>query len=198
MSLLINREVYFSDPSHFNDPYDCQISLLDAVNAAVEHAETVTKKGVKDKLSKLKGLNHIFEKMESDLKNLGIFSLSRTCENVLMWSHYAEDHKGFCLGFKLSDKFHTWNEHDKVIGCHDVIYTKSNPFLNYFIDSAKSEKASKCDDFRMSLTLIGLLSKSKAWEYEKEVRVFRRIPGMVSFSPTDLVEVVFGLNMRVS
>ncbi|MFZ1827829.1 MAG: hypothetical protein WAW42_03450 [Candidatus Competibacteraceae bacterium] len=37
--MLINREFYFSDPAHLNDPFDCQISIRESVEEAVEHAE---------------------------------------------------------------------------------------------------------------------------------------------------------------
>jgi hypothetical protein len=43
--------------------------------------------------------------------------------------------------------------------------------------------------------VTGLLVKSKAWEYENEVRIIRGKPGKVKFSPFDLKVVVFGLNM---
>lgn len=54
LSMLINREFFFSDPRHFNDPYDCQISIIDAIRAAIEQAEVIgTRESVKSKLEKL-------------------------------------------------------------------------------------------------------------------------------------------------
>lgn len=35
-------------------------------------------------------------------KQFGIYSLTSKSDNLLMWSHYADSHKGFCVGF---DKF---------------------------------------------------------------------------------------------
>ncbi|MBL7103181.1 MAG: DUF2971 domain-containing protein [Bacteroidales bacterium] len=29
----------------------------------------------------------------------GILSLSAKWDNILIWGHYAEKHKGFCIGF---------------------------------------------------------------------------------------------------
>ena len=195
LSIIIDKEVYFASPNDFNDPYDCQISLLEAAKAAVQKAENETKKDVKSKLGKITRLNNIFEKMEGDIKTSGIFSLSSLPDDVLMWSHYADDHEGFCIGFRLSEKFRTWYEPEKIIGLHEVNYTETNPFLEYFVDFAREAKLPKWEDFWMPIMLLGLLSKSKKWGYEKEVRVIRGLPGAVPFDATELVEVIFGLHM---
>ena len=33
------------------------------------------------------------------INNIGIFSLSKVPDNILMWSHYADSHKGIVLEF---------------------------------------------------------------------------------------------------
>ena len=35
----------------------------------------------------------------------GCLSLSATCTNILMWSHYASDHRGFVVGFDPNHEF---------------------------------------------------------------------------------------------
>ena len=35
------------------------------------------------------------------LHDTGISCFSETPENILMWSHYADDHKGVCIGFSI-------------------------------------------------------------------------------------------------
>ena len=37
--------------------------------------------------------------MEKDINNFGAFSMSQLKDNILMWSHYANQHKGFCIEF---------------------------------------------------------------------------------------------------
>ena len=34
-------------------------------------------------------------------KTVGIYSLSRTPYDELMWSHYGESHEGFCIEYDL-------------------------------------------------------------------------------------------------
>ncbi|MCV2884796.1 DUF2971 domain-containing protein [Aestuariibacter sp. AA17] len=38
-------------------------------------------------------------------RNIGILSLSKTNENLLMWSHYAQNHQGFVIGFNEEHDF---------------------------------------------------------------------------------------------
>jgi hypothetical protein len=112
-----------------------------------------------------------------------------------MWSHYADEHCGFCLGFRFSKKITNYNEQNKIVASDDVIYTKENPYLDYFTEFAKRKDIPKWDELWQSLFQIGLQTKSYPWKYEREVRVIRKVPGTVSFVPLELVEVIFGLNM---
>jgi hypothetical protein len=107
--MLKNRELYFSDPKHFNDPADCRIGIYDALNAAVNLAEKEDST-VKYKLQKLGALDSLFRQIENDVKRSAVFSLSREENNVLMWSHYADSHQGFSVGFSLSSEFTKYNK----------------------------------------------------------------------------------------
>lgn len=195
LSILINKELYFASPEKLNDPYDCRIDIVAALESAVELAGKKTNKDIKTKLEKLKGLNHIFKKIEHDIQSTGILSLSRLNKNILMWSHYADEHRGFCLGFQLSKDITDYNMDNRMVASDDVIYSADNPFLEYFIKFAENNNIPKWDDFWPLLIQIGLQSKSKPWKYEKEVRIIRKEPGIVPFKPAELSEVIYGLNM---
>lgn len=133
--------------------------------------------------------------MKPDISNSGILSFSRINNNVLMWAHYADEHRGFALGFRLSKTFTEYNQQYSIVGCSDVDYSPTNPFINYFIEFGNSNELPSWDQFWMKLFSLGLLVKSAAWDYEKEVRVIRKEPGPVPFSCEELAEVIFGLNM---
>lgn len=47
--------------------------------------------------------------------NCGIFSLSATPKNILMWSHYTDAHKGFVIEFDNTHPFFTYNKKDGII-----------------------------------------------------------------------------------
>jgi hypothetical protein len=195
LSILKNREFYFSDPKHFNDPVDCQIRIYSALKSAVDLAQKEDST-VKAKLQKLGKLEEIYTKIESDVKRSAVFSLSKEENNVLMWSHYTDSHSGFSLGFTLSDTFTEYNESNAIIGTNEVHYFEDNPFVDYFLEFAKCSQPPEWNEFWAPLLSMGLVAKSKAWEYENEVRIIRGKPGKVRFSPSELSVVIFGLNMK--
>ena len=47
--------------------------------------------------------DQLFSKLDKQLNSVGVFSLSGKPDHPLMWSHYAEEHRGICLGFELRD-----------------------------------------------------------------------------------------------
>ncbi|MCX7184960.1 MAG: DUF2971 domain-containing protein [Nitrosospira sp.] len=135
--------------------------------------------------------------MESDIASVGVLSLSRAAvgSSTLMWTHYADEHRGFCLGFSFSKKFLEHNSEQAIIGSTDVIYKPVNPFYEYFLDLAQEDGVPEGNDFWTMMLELGMRSKSTAWKHEKEVRIIRGKPGAVPFDPIDLSTVVFGSQM---
>ena len=74
--------------------------------------------------------------------------------NPLMWAHYAQYHKGFCIKYELDDKFVKYDEAKKT-------FTRM-AILKYCKDI----------DLNAGLTIgDALLWKNAIWDYEQEVRV---------------------------
>ena len=122
-ALLYENQVYLSSPKHFNDPFDCQIYpniyLLDTDEKKQKYAHEL----VDMNMSTILKLNQhpeekFFEIMRELIVDLeshqikterylfeiynqqfGVLSLSGIWNSILMWSHYADYHKGFCVGF---------------------------------------------------------------------------------------------------
>lgn len=184
---LKKGQFYFAHADEFNDPFD--------VNWHLDYDATFDKKvewGV-DFLSRTRpempadmrkeeAKRHLLERQEDDehsewVKNeylrstkdkFGILSLSGVHDNVLMWSHYANNHKGICVGIdsgKLADlqRRHA-SRHGTVLDLRRVSYQEEIPRLNFFEQFKGQDKAKS--------TLEHLLTvKFKAWEYEKEYRL---------------------------
>lgn len=195
LSIIINRELYFATPEQLNDPVDCQVGIADALKMAIARAEQDGQSSVRSKIEKLIKIEHILQKMENDVKSTAVLSLSKKNLDVVMWSNYADEHRGFCLGFKLSEKFRRFDESNAILGMEECFYTDDNPFLKYLLEFGSTDEVPPWDEFWPALISIGLVAKSKAWEKEEEVRVIRGKSGTVSFSPSELREVIFGLKM---
>jgi len=116
--------------------------------------------------------NSIVKNMNKELDRLRL-NFSKTCrilcfsdpnliepyEEILMWAHYSDSHKGLKIHFD-ADKFKL-----RSVGPHKVTYQKERTRL----DSTKIMLNDKdtLDDFSKSLS-----AKSIAWSYEHEYRWF--------------------------
>ncbi|MBK7525892.1 MAG: DUF2971 domain-containing protein [Saprospiraceae bacterium] len=70
-------------------------------------------------------------KMNEELTKIfygGVCSFTTNNNNILMWSHYANNHKGICL------EFITLNERLLSEMLHPIIYTNKKPIINDFKD----------------------------------------------------------------
>lgn len=195
LEMLIRQELYFAAPRSLNDPYDCRINVRESLSGAIQRAQDSGNQEFRQKLEVLRKIENVYERIDADLAGLGVLSLAKSADNVLMWSHYAENHTGFCAGFQLSEKFTTHKNDEQIIGASDVSYADSNPFIDYFEEIAASGSKTEWEDFWQSLFSMGMVVKSQHWQYEQEVRVLRKMPGIVTFMAAELTEIVFGLAM---
>ena len=94
--------------------------------------------------------------------NLGIFSLSEREDSILMWAHYASNHKGFVLGFNSEHSFfqRQRDDHRDIGTIQQVHYSEER--LEVAIADISTES-------RM------FLRKNSEWGYEKELRLIRRL-----------------------
>lgn len=195
IEMLANKQVYFADPAKLNDPFDCKIDIKGALEIATERAKIELNSALEAKLRLFSNKDSLYDKLIEDLSHMGILSLSRSCRNTLMWAHYANNHRGFCLGFNFSRNFIELNHENKIVGSHPVLYKKENPFIGLFKEFA--ELSPPFTDFWLYALSHGAVTKSIAWKYEQEVRIIKKEPGIVSFNPNELSEVIFGLNMPI-
>lgn len=135
---------------------------------------------------------------EAVLDHAGICCLSRINDSVLMWSHYADSHAGFCLGFDAEGLSRVA---DLVL---PVQYQSSFPALEFFgVD---------LDHIDRGVSLQHMTTKFEGWAYEEEVRLlslsrkfYREMPGYKHVGrrgpgphpyPADLLRAItFGLRM---
>lgn len=99
--------------------------------------------------------------------NVGILSLSENSDSLTMWAHYAEDHKGFVVGFN-TDTFIT-DKTQILIKPRKVSYTCERPKLNLFeLDETKEER-------RIKWMKNFYYTKSNDWAYENEWRQINKL-----------------------
>lgn len=130
------------------------------------------------------------------LKNVGIFSLSKTCEEELMWGHYADGGKGIAIGFDVKEKRSITI--DSI--CLEVKYSNEpivlserlKTVLAMSIDQNGNSLFSQHPAFDDPFLHAVMSTKNTKWSYEKEWRCVERTSGLKDvLSP--IKEIVFGL-----
>jgi hypothetical protein len=113
---LSSGKIWFSDPKKFNDPFDCGLKvemkdLTDADIAAV--LDDLARTGGAPTVEQFRRLpaDVLKQQIASGLKGAielgirgvrGVACFSEKVNDLLMWGHYAEGHRGFCLEFDTS------------------------------------------------------------------------------------------------
>ena len=92
------------------------------------------------------------EIVESEKQKLRICSFSERNDSLLMWSHYAEQHKGVCVEYDFSDD-------------------ENRTFLSPVHYDDKLFKVQTMDDLTTLSHIRASLTKSKDWAYENEWRL---------------------------
>jgi hypothetical protein len=206
LDAIENNYIWFPTPANLNDPFDCATpyALIDPseedYKALRKDLETQYRKdtGIRinlnesyftDNLANEKFKNKVNESFMEGINNAlqifrqkGVACFAQNVDNILMWSHYTDGHKGFCLEF--DSQYKPFSDRKKVI---KVNYTKSFPLLNPIDVILKRILPS---------TPTLLVTKSKHWAYEKEWRLIKeKGDTRVPYDPIALTGVYFGCLM---
>lgn len=195
-SVFVNNEIYFCKPSQFNDPFDSkvcykfegkQITKLHFIRKQLKQLPSCSKKQAKQILSDPKNFIEFernMQKLWDDSRNqLGVLCLSEKNDNILMWSHYSQQHQGFCLEFNPKLGF--------LQRAHPIVYSQKLPIFNpLHYKETRQQKLTLAKD---------LLTKSSDWKYEQEWRVINLPehggPGVHELHEKALTGVIFGFRM---
>lgn len=124
-------------------------------------------------------------------ENFGICCFSSVNGSQLMWSHYANSHRGYCLKYRYKDG--PLERDDRVP--LSVEYSSKRPKLSY-IDILTYMEDSRAGFARKSSAVSDALfySKSDAWSYEQEWRasVVSDKPGYYSIKCLEPIELILG------
>ncbi len=144
--IIKTGKFYFSDWDKMNDPMEGYFSCLET-----EEWEIIANKIAQEK-NKYK-----------------ICSFADSWKNILMWSHYADNHKGICIEVKVPE------DKDKI---KEIIYVETITEIQELIGN---------DDIAKEI----LRRKIDLWEYEKEIRVFKKSKELHEVG--EITAVYFGL-----
>lgn len=106
--------------------------------------------------------------LEKCRNEMGIFSLTTDKYNPVMWAHYANNHKGICIGFDMTHPFFNqsysmngFQENSKIFSLLKVDYKLNRPTY---------------EDLSLEEYVVTAFSTKRVeWSYEKEYRLLRPI-----------------------
>lgn len=152
---LILKKNWASNPIHFNDPFEFPLQT----DYSLGNGNKITFLNENQRENR--------EALRSLLSRVGVISYSRSEQLLLLWSHYANCHRGMCLVFEFGEK-------DNI---HEVKYRKTTPNLRY----------SNKENFQKVL-----ITKSLEWKYEREYRELKSPSDCLHPQTGTLVEIIFG------
>ena len=117
--------------------------------------------------------------MRNDIfKNIGVCCFSKNNKSLLMWSHYADSHRGFCLEFDPNQ--------EPFSKAKKVTYQSNIPEVDSDLLFSEEEDNEAIDKF--------LSFKSKDWDHEKEWRIFHKESNKsYQYPRNSLKAIYFGL-----
>jgi hypothetical protein len=210
--LLKEGELYLSKPIDFNDPFDSYVDEIIEGNEDdfINYMKSKLKKDdsyIDKIISKIKRKEINFDdvlKKNTSQNYFNIFCMSRNYNNILMWSHYADAHKGICVGFNISHI----DENSLAIKCRDGYLEKTKtkglnylPIYHVVYNIEKPKPYNIIKDNHQKIRDF-MYSKSIDWQYEEEYRVVLNdeilLKNPVKIELTEIKEIIFGLKMSDS
>jgi hypothetical protein len=209
---LCTGDVYYADPSTFNDPLDCRPSVMTDLSIPELKdvlAQLIVRRVSKEVAAAMKSLRFkaetiaarqellaqkVFETLIQNIQyeangpdvddadahtafvlgnaiefelrkayDQGVLCLSTKYDSPLMWSHYADQHRGICVEFDVSKL--------PPEALRKVVYGTSREIAASSIGSWLRENNIAA---RQEIERACLLTKSTEWGYEDEYRLLGR------------------------
>jgi hypothetical protein len=127
-----------------------------------------------------------------------IFCLSLDEKNILLWSHYAKDHTGICIGLNVHIWGNSLNLKVKPGYVNPIAGFNNNLLPGIYVNYSKDKPCPYNNFIHPQEKLEPFFyTKSNLWEYEQEVRIIlmnsfiRKNPICVDTS--EIGEIIFGL-----
>lgn len=195
---LLSGVAFLPSPTDFNDPFDCLpvpvtpktreemnstgAAFIERMVKAVEDEEPAEMRlflrlalenMTPEKLHEL-----VRQSIADEMQQLGVFCMAENHTNVLMWSHYANNHRGIALRFETARQAEG--------GLHPLVkvqYQKGRPQMRRFFEDAP-----------LIESVMALCTKADFWAYEQEWRLIgsTNAHSKLRFDPSVITGLIFG------
>ena len=210
LRLLSQAEMYYADPEVFNDPLDCRpVIRVDTDVPTLEkvcYRMLVLARGKDKALASMNNHRYMstehgdFRKDEAaiycytqdlrreikgllyqEMRKSGVLSLAARWDCPLMWSHYADEHRGLCIEYDVADH--------KCEHLFKVDYTTSGDIK---VSELFEWKVRGSTAAGQTVRNAFFYAKAGQWRYEREWRDVAKSSG-ADDAPLTISAVYFGL-----
>lgn len=181
--------LWHSPASDLNDPFEGSIKLKEIeqdttlqissqISISVNGGDPEFEERIFEMQNVIKQSNDWYKRhFQWMLPRTKVCCFSKSKNNKLMWSHYADNHQGMVLEYDISFDL------DLFQYAIPVTYHEQLPEINFMAQEDKS--------------IVSVLkNKSQDWSYEREVRIIndnpKGAPNKVAINPESLRSVIFG------
>lgn len=183
-----NEKLSMSSPTTFNDPFDCPI--LELLTMYGDDISQLAYESYREclKITCFVKNRKIQPEFNEEHNPIWVQKHDNDPEeylNELMWAHYANNHKGVCIKYNFNNDITKFADKAKsqIAYFRDIEYTSD-------MDVYRKNGAINLQD--------AFFAKSKAWEYENELRLLAYAPnGTGNYASIDakdsIAAVYFGL-----
>lgn len=206
LKLLIKGEIWLGFPENLNDPFEGEFvikknrkipsnpSLRDFYSKYFGYKSDNLAKVLYD-ISKDNSIFYsdisLYVRLHYNMTT-GVSCFSKGIEDILMWSHYADSHKGLCLIFDKDELIKSINENYPSIRLEEVNYRPNLPTVTIY---------SKGKDIHFNTDSEVFLNKYIAWKREDELRLFYKMieentNRSIPFDKKSLKGIVIGEKME--
>jgi len=179
LQALQTNELKVGRLGELNDPADCLPTLSGAPAQPNDEASEAFEK-------------RYFSEIYNDI---GIICFSSVVSDPVIWSHYADAHRGMALGFDF---------HESGAKLFGVTYDERRVSLDYEeTEKIRNENDAETKYFASVIT-TGFTRKALSWEYEREYRLFMNLHHCRMKGPHYFIagmrpdRVVLGLKSRIT
>lgn len=129
-----------------------------------------------------------YNKFTERFGKVGVYSLSKTFDNELLWAYYASGHTGFAIEYDIDilEQSLNYNAYAQQLYKFDVEYWNNVPQID--ISTIRGNEI-----VEMLKRFIG--AKSSSWAHEKEIRLIFENTGLFEIDYKAVTAIYFGCRM---
>lgn len=192
---LTHTEVYFSSSFDFNDPFDLNLPLKFKGTPNIDEKAVKFFYSPEGRESRRHGELEIGDSLKAIETKLGVFCASGNSKSILMWGHYSNSGKGFCIGYNSKRMKECLK--DKLIPNGDFLKVSYlREFPEFDLNNINPRQNNK--GIFIPHSLKRTTTKCKDWEYENEFRLLSNslLNNSFCLSLDSIQEVIFGIKMN--